>query len=130
LNQKYVIIVNLFQLIVPRLLKFHETEATMRTCSYLSRHQKEMIVRLREQNKTQRQIATLVGCTQAGVSKMLQRSLQPNGLEVRPKSGRKRVTTDKEDRIFRREYMKDRTMSASELAKIVQAATPHDLRVP
>lgn len=119
----------------------------MRTCSYLSRDQKEMIVRLAKESMTQRKIAKLVACGVASVCRVLQASyqvrcshpaictilqlsFQPNGLEIRQKSGRPRVTTIKEDRLFRREYMKDRRKSAVELARIVRPVTPQASRVP
>eukprot|EP00920_Eleutheroschizon_duboscqi_P043620 GHVT01103867.1.p1 GENE.GHVT01103867.1~~GHVT01103867.1.p1 ORF type:complete len:106 (+),score=10.58 GHVT01103867.1:174-491(+) len=89
-----------------------------------------MIVELRKKDKTQRQIATLVGCTQAAVCKILARSLQPNGLKIRPKRGRKKVTTDKKDRLFLRAYMKDCKKSASELARMMQVTTPHETSIP
>eukprot|EP00920_Eleutheroschizon_duboscqi_P038272 GHVT01091600.1.p1 GENE.GHVT01091600.1~~GHVT01091600.1.p1 ORF type:complete len:128 (-),score=1.78 GHVT01091600.1:29-412(-) len=89
-----------------------------------------MILKLRKQNKTQQQIAKLVGCAQGTICLFLKRSLQPNGMEVRPKSGRPRVTTIKEDRIFCREYMKDRRKSVTQLKNIVQLLTPHASRVP
>jgi predicted transcriptional regulator len=120
----------LYNFLVIFRIKFSKAFGTMRGYSYVSLDQKLMIVELRKKDKTQRQIATLVGCTQAAVCKILARSLQPNGLEIRPKSGRKRVTTDKEDRLFLREYMKDRKKSAEDLATMMQVATPQETTVP
>jgi predicted transcriptional regulator len=53
----------------------------------LTKQQRELIIRLKE-DKNQQQIANLLGCSQAAVSKWISRHNSGRTLETLPRSGR------------------------------------------
>jgi putative transposase len=54
----------------------------------LTTQQREIIIRLNEQKKTQQQIAAVVGCSQVTVSKWISKYKSGRTLETLPRSGR------------------------------------------
>jgi transposase len=54
----------------------------------LTKQQREMIIKLKHDGKKQRQIAQLIGCSQAAVSKWISKFERGRTLETLPRSGR------------------------------------------
>ena len=54
----------------------------------LTKQQREMIIRLKQDGKKQEQIAHLIGCSQAAVSKWISKHKSGRTLETLPRSGR------------------------------------------
>lgn len=54
----------------------------------LNKQQREMIIKLRQDEKKQQQIAAIIGCSQAAVSKWISKHAKGRTLETLPRSGR------------------------------------------
>jgi putative transposase len=54
----------------------------------LNKQQRELIIRLKQDGKNQQQIAHLIGCSQAAVSKWISKNKTGRTLETLPRSGR------------------------------------------
>lgn len=54
----------------------------------LTKQQRELIIKLKQDGKRQQQIAHLIGCSQAAVSKWISRHQSGRTLETLPRSGR------------------------------------------
>jgi putative transposase len=54
----------------------------------LNKQQRELIIKLKQDGKRQQQIAQLIGCSQAAVSKWISRYVSGRTLETLPRSGR------------------------------------------
>lgn len=66
----------------------------------LTKQQREMIIKLRQNGKRQQQISHLIGCSQAAVSKWISRHKSGRTLETLPRSGRPtRLTKDRLDKL-------------------------------
>ncbi|CAH1966413.1 unnamed protein product [Acanthoscelides obtectus] len=74
----------------------------------LSIEKRAKIQVLHEQGKSQVDIAKTVKCSRRCVQYTIQRFSQTSSHKDRPRSGRKRITTDREDRILTRESLKNR----------------------
>lgn len=62
----------------------------------LNKQQRELIIKLRQDGKKQQQIAELLGCSQAAVSKWISKHMSGRTLETLPRSGRPtRLTKDR-----------------------------------
>lgn len=59
----------------------------------LTIQEREIIVRMHEQNKIQEEIASAVGCSQQMVSRWIKRFKDTGSLETRPRSGRPTALT-------------------------------------
>ncbi|CAH1979621.1 unnamed protein product [Acanthoscelides obtectus] len=69
-----------------------------------------------EQGKSQVDIAKTVKCSRRCVQYTIQRFSQTSSHKDRPRSGRKRITTDRQDRILTRESLKNRKKTSLVLA--------------
>jgi putative transposase len=54
----------------------------------LTKEQREIIIKLKQDGKNQQQIADILGCSQAAVSKWISKYLKGRTLETLPRSGR------------------------------------------
>lgn len=54
----------------------------------LTKHQREIIIKLKQDGKKQQKIADILGCSQAAVSKWISRHKSGRTLETLPRSGR------------------------------------------
>ena len=61
----------------------------------LTKQQRELIVKLEQDGKTQQHISQLIGCSQAAVSKWISRHKSGRTLETLPRSGRPTKLTPK-----------------------------------
>jgi len=59
----------------------------------LNKQQRELIIKLRQDGKKQQQIAQLIGCSQAAVSKWISKYESGRTLETLPRSGRPTILT-------------------------------------
>lgn len=82
----------------------------------LTLEQRVQIQVLHEQGKSQVQISKTVKCSRRAVQLAIERFVATGSHLSRPKSGRKRITTDREDRKLVRESLKNRKKTSSELA--------------
>lgn len=78
---------------------------------------------LHEQGKSQKEIAKLVKCSRCAVQSAIKRFAQTGTHANKQRTGRKRVTTKREDRKLIRESMKDRKKTSSELAAALSEET-------
>ena len=66
----------------------------------LTKHQREIIIKLKQDGKKQQQIAQLIGCSQAAVSKWITKYESGRTLETLPRSGRPtRLTKSKLNKL-------------------------------
>lgn len=84
--------------------------------SELSLENRVKIQLLHEQGKSQVEISRTVKCSRRAVQLTLERFAATGTHSDRPRTGRKRVTTDREDRKLVRESLKNRKKKSSELA--------------
>lgn len=84
--------------------------------SELSDHQRKLIMFLRKQGKNQNEIAKTVKCSRCAVQTTIKRFEETNSHSNRKRTGRKRVTTKREDRKLIRESLKNRKKTSSKLA--------------
>lgn len=78
---------------------------------------------LHEQGKTQKEIAKLVKCSRCAVQSAIKRFAETGTHANKPRTGRNRVTTSREDRKLIRESVKDRKKTSSELAAALTEET-------
>lgn len=71
---------------------------------------------LYEQGKSQNEIAKLVKCSRCAVQSAIKRFSQTGSHDNKPRTGRKRATSKREDRKLIRGSIKDRMKTSSELA--------------
>ncbi|XP_013191347.1 uncharacterized protein LOC106135546 [Amyelois transitella] len=71
---------------------------------------------LHEQGRSQKEIAKLVKCSRCAVQSAIKRFTETGTHDNKPRAGRKRVTTDREDRKLVRESLKNRKKTSSALA--------------
>lgn len=71
---------------------------------------------LHENGKSQKEIAKLVECSRCAVQSAIKRFAQTGSHSNKPRTGRKRITTKREDRKLVRESIKNRKKTSSELA--------------
>lgn len=82
---------------------------------------------LHEQGKTQKEIAKLVKCSRCAVQSAIKRFVETGSHANKPRTGRKRVTTSRQDRKLIRESVKDRKKTSSELAVALTEETGHPI---
>lgn len=81
------------------------------------------IVFLHEQGRTQRQIAVEVGCSQSSVHKILKKKLETGSVLDKPKQGRPKKVTAREDQYLKVTSLRHRTRGSARLAQDLQEAT-------
>lgn len=84
--------------------------------SELSLQKRITIQLLKEQGKSQVEIARIVKCSRRAVQYAIKRFEDTGSHDNRQRTGRKRVTTEREDRKLIRESLKHRKKTSSELA--------------
>ena len=87
------------------------------------------IVALSEEGYTQRVIAAHVGCTQASVSGILKKKMGYGNVKDAKIPGRKRKTSQKEDRIVVTKSKADRFKTASQIKAEMQIDYDVDISV-
>lgn len=91
--------------------------------SELTLLQRSRIEFLHEEGKSQREIARIVKCSRGAVEHTLKRFAVTGSHENRPKSGRKKVTSLREDRDLIRSSLRNRKKTSSELAAAASEVT-------
>ena len=76
-----------------------------------------------EQGKSQTKIAREVNFSQCAVQYMLNRNRENGSYQNKPRTGRKRITTVREDRNLIRQSLRNRKKSSEELAAAFSQAT-------
>lgn len=82
----------------------------------LSLEQRVQIQLLHEQGKSQVEISKTVKCSRQSVQYAIERFAATGSHSNRHRTGRKRITTDREDRKLMRESLKNRKKCSSDLA--------------
>uniref|UniRef100_A0A2A4K090 Transposase Tc1-like domain-containing protein n=1 Tax=Heliothis virescens TaxID=7102 RepID=A0A2A4K090_HELVI len=82
----------------------------------LSLEKRVQIQLLHEQGKSQVDISKTVKCSRRSVQYAIQRFSATGSHQNRPRTGRKRITTDRQDRQLLRESLRNRKKTSSELA--------------
>jgi transposase len=90
----------------------------------LTHEQKLMTLRLRAQKKLWREIADLLSCSIGTVARVIRQAKEQNSVILKPHPGRKRATTDREDRELLLAYKKDRCANSKALAKSWRVPVP------
>jgi MarR-like DNA-binding transcriptional regulator SgrR of sgrS sRNA len=70
----------------------------MRNYNYLTIEQKEIIVRLSNSNLSLRKIAHILQCSHTCIWKTIKSFQSTNSFELEPNSGRKKISTYRDDR--------------------------------
>ena len=83
--------------------------------SHIGRESVQRVVRLRGLWHSHKTIAYILGMTQGAVSKILHRHRENDDTGPRPRSGRPRITTDREDRSLVKMQLQSRFKSAPSL---------------
>jgi transposase len=63
---------------------------------------KQMILRLKREGYAHRKIAEIIGSDQSTIKKFLKRYDERNSVENKPKTGRKKLVTERGDRVILR----------------------------
>lgn len=82
----------------------------------LTEGERAQIVLLSSQNKSVSNIAKTMKCSRGAVRYTVQRYKDSGSYQNKPRSGRKRVTTARDDRILERMVLRNRTKSSKELS--------------
>ncbi|KAL1506201.1 hypothetical protein ABEB36_005603 [Hypothenemus hampei] len=93
----------------------------------LSLEKRVRIQILHEFRKSQVYISKFVKCSRCAVQTALKRFRETGSQISRPKTGRNRITTARQDRILIRESIKDRKKTSSELAAALSTKTGHPM---
>lgn len=83
----------------------------------LTEYQRIEIIRLKGEGMTQTEIATKLGCDQCTVSRTIKRYNEHKTVKDLARSGRKRLSTDRDQRQLIRLVKDNRTLSSTELSK-------------
>ena len=73
----------------------------------LTKQQRELIIKLKQDGKTQQQIANLIGCSQAAVSKWITKYGSGRTLDTLPRSGRPTKLTKGKIRTLRKKLLSE-----------------------
>ncbi|KAK7101797.1 hypothetical protein V1264_020124 [Littorina saxatilis] len=74
-----------------------------------------------------REIAARLGCSHSVIVRLRQRFLATGSVETRPRSGRPRSTTQRQDRYITRQALQTRTTTASTIRRRLRVATKTDI---
>lgn len=74
-----------------------------------------------------REIAARLGCSHSVIVRLRQRFLATGSVETRPRSGRPRSTTQRQDRYITRQALQTRTTTASTIRRRLRVATNTDI---
>lgn len=90
---------------------------------YLSEVQCQYIIELDNEGQRQVAIAKSVKCSRTGVQLTLKRFFETRFLQDKPKSSRKRKTTERQNRLLKRLSLANRRKISSELAREFHSIT-------
>lgn len=84
----------------------------------LSNDQRLRSIGMLEAGMDQRDVARIMHCHQRTISELLQRYRQTGSVADRPRSGRPKVTTERQDRYIQLTHLRDRFLRASQIAAV------------
>ena len=85
---------------------------------------KQMILRLKREGYAHRQIAEIIGRGHSTITKFLKRYDERNSVENKPKTGRKKLVTERGDRVILRSVKVNRRETLRDLTNIVNERLP------
>lgn len=91
--------------------------------SHLTNSQRSIILYLHKKGQSIRNIAQEAGCSIGGVQATIKRLKSTGTTDAKPKSGRKRISTPRDDKLLARLSLKDRRKTSLELCKEWQEST-------
>ena len=85
---------------------------------------KQMILRLKREGYAHRKIAEIIGRDHSTITKFLKRYDERNSVENKPKTGRKKLVTERGDRVILRSVKVNRRETLIDLTNIVNERLP------
>ena len=85
---------------------------------------KQMILRLKREGYAHRKIAEIIGRDHSTITKFLKRYDEKNSVENKPKTGRKKLVTERGDRVILRSVKVKRRETLRDLTNIVNERLP------
>jgi transposase len=85
---------------------------------------KQMILRLKREGYAHRKIAEIIGRDHSTIKKFLKRYDERNSVENKPKTGRKKLVTERRDRVILRSVKVKRRETLRDLTNIVNERLP------
>ena len=85
---------------------------------------KQMILRLKRESYAHRKIAEIIGRDHSTITKFLKRYDERNSVENKPKTGRKKLVTERGDRVILRSVKINRRETLRDLTNIVNERLP------
>ena len=85
---------------------------------------KQMILRLKREGYAHRKIAEIIGRDHSTITKFLKRYDEKNSVENKPKTGRKKLVTERGDRVILRSVKVNRRETLRDLTNIVNERLP------
>lgn len=85
---------------------------------------KQMILRLKREGYAHRKIAEIIGRDHSTITKFLKRYDERNSVENKPKTGRKKLVTERGDRVILRSVKVNRRETLRDLTNIVNERLP------
>ena len=85
---------------------------------------KQMILRLKREGYAHRKIAEIIGRVHSTIIKFLKRYDERNSVENKPKTGRKKLVTERGDRVILRSVKVNRRETLRDLTNIVNERLP------
>jgi transposase len=85
---------------------------------------KQMILRLKREGYAHRKIAEIIGRDHSTITKFLKRYDERNSVENKPKTGRKKLVTERGDRVILRSVKVNRRETLRDLTNIVHERLP------
>lgn len=86
----------------------------------ISEDVRKLIIRAVQEKKSHREVATLFGVSKTSVTNLLKRFRERNNVQNKPRSGRPKVTTERDDKILVRMSKRDPRKTAVELNETIQ----------
>ena len=85
---------------------------------------KQMILRLKREGYAHRKISEIIGRDHSTITKFLKRYNERNSVENKPKTGRKKLVTERGDRVILRSVKVNRRETLRDLTNIVKERLP------
>jgi transposase len=89
----------------------------MAKCKQMDKEKRIRVSVLAEEGYSCRQIAKRVGCSHSAVVKLLQKKNETGSVADRSRSGRPRLSNDRQDRVLRRTSLADRRLTSPQLVR-------------
>jgi transposase len=90
----------------------------------MTTEKKQMILRLKREGYAHRKIAEIIGRDHSTITKFLKRYDEMNSVENKPKTGRKKLVTERGDRVILRSVKVKRRETLRDLTNIVNERLP------